>query len=305
MPRNRHDSEDHNSTSSSTHSINNWGSNQSTVPGMPLVQTSFFLQRSPVAVQQQGWYFLRSSPPRVIQAMEIVTTAVSNTASAASSSAIVGTTAAAVSSTAAADAASATAAAGIAALSRVAAAESHGIVATGRGRGRGGRSRGGGVVGLAAVAQGGGSTGVNRGRVKNYSDQEVDYMLKYIHCVLPLGHEQWEQVAELHGIHYPMQARMAESMMRKFGAFTNQQPGTGNPNIPPLVAKAKEIREAINVRAGVTNAEVSDFFEDPDGGLLDDGEEEEVVPVVVEVPTAGAEVEVAQAVPRVVTAVER
>jgi hypothetical protein len=102
-----------------------------------------------------------------------------------------------------------------------------------------------------------------------------------------------------------MQARTAESMKRKFSALANQRPGTGNPNIPPLVAKAKGIREAINVRAGVTNADVSDFFEDPDAGLLDDEEEEEVVLVVVGVPTAGAEVEVAQAVPTVVTAVER
>ena len=123
--------------------------------------------------------------------------------------------------------------------------------------------------------------------------------------MLPLGHEMWEQVAELHGIHYPMQARMAESMKRKFNALANQQPGTGNPNIPHLVAKAKEIREAINVSAEVTGVEVLDFYDDPDGGLLDDGEVEEVVLVVVEVPTAAAEVEVAEAVPTVVTAVAR
>jgi hypothetical protein len=127
MPRNRHVNEDGNSSSSSTRSPNNWRSNQSMVPGTPLVQTSFFLQRSPLAVQQQGRYFLRSSPPRVAMT-EIVTAAVSNTASAAS-------TAAAVSSNAAGDAASAIAAAGIAAFSRVAVAESQGIAAAGRGRG--------------------------------------------------------------------------------------------------------------------------------------------------------------------------
>ena len=124
MPSNRHDNEDGHSTSSSTRSPDNWRSNQSTVPGTPVVRTSFFLQQSPVATQQQGRYFLRSSPPRVATA-EIVTAAVSNTASAAS-------TAAAVSSTAASDAASISAAAGIAALSRVA---SQGIAAAGRGRG--------------------------------------------------------------------------------------------------------------------------------------------------------------------------
>jgi len=184
MPRNRHDNEDGNSTSSSTRSPDNWYSNQSTVPGTPLVRTSFFLQRSPVAVQQQGRYFLRSSPPRVATT-EIVTAAVSNTASAASM-------ATAVSSNAAGDAALATAAAGVAALSRVAVAESQGIAAAGRGRGQGSRSRTGAVAAPAGVARGGGTAGVNRGRVKNYSDQEVDYMLKCIRCVLPLGHERWE-----------------------------------------------------------------------------------------------------------------
>jgi len=125
-------------------------------------------------------------------------------------------------------------------------------------------------------------------------------MLKCIHCVLPLGHEMRERVAELHGVHWPMQARMAKSLKWKFHSLANQQPGTGNPNIPPPVAKAKEIREAINVSAGVTDADVSDFFEDQDGGLLDDFEEEEVV---VEVPPAAAEADVAEAVPTVITAV--
>jgi len=54
-----------------------------------------------------------------------------------------------------------------------------------------------------------------------------------------------------------MQARMAESLKWKFHSLANQQPGTGNPNIPPLVAKTKEIREAMNVSAGVTDADVS------------------------------------------------
>jgi hypothetical protein len=292
MPPSRHDKEDGHSSSSSTRSPDNWRSNQLTVPGMPVVRTSFFLQWSPVAMQQQGWYFLRSSPPRVATA-EIVTAAVSNTASAAS-------TATAVSSNAAGDAALATAAAGIAALSRVAVAESQGVAVAGRGRGRGSRSRA--VAAPASVARGGGTAGVNRGRVKNYSDQEVDYMLKCIRCVLPLGHEMWERVAELHGVHWPMQARMAESLKRKFHSLANQQPGTGNPNIPPLVAKAKEIREAINVSAGVTDVDVTDFFEDQDGGLMDDYEEEDVV---VEVPPAAAEVDVAEAVPTVITAVAR
>jgi len=39
---------------------------------------------------------------------------------------------------------------------------------------------------------------------------------------------------------------MAESLKWIFNSLADQQPGTGNPNIPPHVAKAKEIKEDIN-----------------------------------------------------------
>jgi hypothetical protein len=35
-----------------------------------------------------------------------------------------------------------------------------------------------------------------------------------------------------------------------------------DPAIPPLVAMAKEIREVINVKAGVSDAGVTEFFDD-------------------------------------------
>jgi len=75
-----------------------------------------------------------------------------------------------------------------------------------------------------------------------------------------MGYDHWELVAELHGIHFPMQSRTLESMKHKFSTLANQQPSTGDPNIPPLVAKAMEIREAIDVEAGVSVADVSDFL---------------------------------------------
>jgi glutamate 5-kinase len=69
-----------------------------------------------------------------------------------------------------------------------------------------------------------------------------------------------------------------------------------------LINQPVEIRRAINISARVTDADVSEFFEDQDGVLLDDDKEEEVV---VEVPPAAAEVEVAEAVSTVITAVAR
>jgi hypothetical protein len=98
--------------------------------------------------------------------------------------------------------------------------------------------------------------------------------------------------------------RTAESIRRKFSALANVQPGSGNPTIPPLILQAKQIREAINFKAGVTDADVSDFFDDAqdvvvaDNNLLE-GEELEVDGVV-----AAVEEEPAQPVdvPAIVTA---
>jgi hypothetical protein len=82
-------------------------------------------------------------------------------------------------------------------------------------------------------------------------------MLKCVQRVLPIGHNQRELAAELHGIHFPMQSWTAESMQCKFSSLTNQQPSMGNPNIPLLVPKAKEIREAINVKPRLSDKSFS------------------------------------------------
>jgi hypothetical protein len=64
--------------------------------------------------------------------------------------------------------------------------------------------------------------------------------------------------------------------------MANQQPGTGDPTMPPMVALTKRIREAINIKVGVADADVSDFFEDGDSPGNDLAniqiEEEEEVP---------------------------
>ncbi len=68
----------------------------------------------------------------------------------------------------------------------------------------------------------------------------------------------------------------ADSMKQKFSALANQQPGTGNPNTPPLVLRAKKIKEAIKVKAGMSEADVNDLFEEEDGGDIEDPDEEVV-----------------------------
>ncbi len=57
-----------------------------------------------------------------------------------------------------------------------------------------------------------------------------------------------------------MMGQTADSIKQKFSALTNQQSGTGNPSIPPLVLRAKEIKEAIKVKARMSKADVNDFL---------------------------------------------
>jgi len=174
-----------------------------------------------------------------------------------------------------------------------------GRVALAAGRGAVGRGVGVAARGRVAVGQGVGIAA--RGRVPgvtrqssnprsgviNYSSEECTALLQCIQAVLPIGNEQWQMVAELHGNQYSHCNRTAESIRRKFSALANVQPGSGNPTVPPLILRAKQIREAINFKAGVTDADVSDFFDDAQD--VDDNPLEGAVDVVAAVEEETAE----------------
>jgi hypothetical protein len=89
--------------------------------------------------------------------------------------------------------------------------------------------------------------------------------------------------------------------------LANVQPGSGNPTIPPLILRAKQIREAINYKAGVTDADVSNFFDGAqdvvvaDDNLLE-GDELEVTDAVDVVAVVEEEPAQPMDVPAIVTA---
>ncbi len=99
-------------------------------------------------------------------------------------------------------------------------------------------------------------------------------MLENIHRILPTGNEQWELVAELHSVHFPNFNQSGESIKKKFYKLANAQPTTGNPSISQVTLRAKEIKEAINVKAGVTDADVSEFFDEPNQPEDDNDDDE-------------------------------
>ena len=65
--------------------------------------------------------------------------------------------------------------------------------------------------------------------------------------------------------------RNTVSIKKKFYKLANEKTGTGNPTISAITLKAKQIKEAINVKAGVTDADASEFFDDYQHGKEVDG----------------------------------
>jgi flagellar biosynthesis GTPase FlhF len=70
----------------------------------------------------------------------------------------------------------------------------------------------------------------------------------------------WQVVADVHAMNFPHSNRDAKSLQRKYLKLANEQPGSGNPTMSRPTLLAKEIKEAINVKAGVTNPDLTDFF---------------------------------------------
>jgi hypothetical protein len=141
---------------------------------------------------------------------------------------------------------------------------------------------------------------VHRPGTKNYSNEELTSFLNCIKSVLLLGREMWQLVANLHATNFPHCCRNATSIQRKYLKLANEQPGSGNPTISRVTFLAKEIKEATNVKAGVSNLDLSDFFSDDlaadDDDDLDDitgpdgGVDNNPVPTSVEVASASASV---------------
>jgi len=73
---------------------------------------------------------------------------------------------------------------------------------------------------------------------------------------------------------YAVCGRTADSIKPKFASLASTQPSTGNPTMPRPVLMAKEICEAINKRTGITDVDVSDFFDE--GEEFDDDLEDAV-----------------------------
>ena len=152
-------------------------------------------------------------------------------------------------------------------------------VAGGRGRGgvaggRGVADAGRGVAGRQA-ARGRGNArvagrGNARGAGRRFTITELENLNEVISQVLPIGGEEWEEVANLHSQQYPEHQRDSVNLRRKFKEMYKVRIPTGDPECPEHIRTAKRLAIQIQQRSDA---------DDMDGNELDMGleEEEEVV----------------------------
>jgi len=163
----------------------------------------------------------------------------------------------------------------------------------GRGRGRGSRGRGRGAQG--GRVRGGGSGRFRQGEGgrqlgrTNYSSSELDHMLEFARELLPISGAEWDLVASRHSVFHPELERTGDQLKKKFNKLARTQIPTGNPNIPPAVREAKEIRDLIVEKSeGVTGSEeevfspddVDEYEEDGTAGLAADDQDDAVASTV-------------------------
>ena len=82
----------------------------------------------------------------------------------------------------------------------------------------------------------------------NFSPAELDYMLNILENILPIGPDEWNEVAQELYKRFPI-GRDALAIRRKFMALHRRTGPTGDPNCPPEVIRAKKIKRMIGVRA--------------------------------------------------------
>jgi hypothetical protein len=80
-------------------------------------------------------------------------------------------------------------------------------------------------------------------------------------------------VTDLHAMNFQHCNHDTKSIQRKYLKLANEQPGSGNPSMSRVTLFAKKIKEAINVKVGITNPDLSDLSAEVgnDEGVDEDG----------------------------------
>ncbi len=87
--------------------------------------------------------------------------------------------------------------------------------------------------------------GLAKNKGPKYRSGEIDCLLELAQEKIPISGEDWDDIAREHYIWYPDKDRNGDLLKRKFYSLAKTKARTGNPTIPPAVAKAKMIYHEI------------------------------------------------------------
>ena len=123
------------------------------------------------------------------------------------------------------------------------------------------------VVGRSASRQ--------KGRGRNFTQEELVNLFSIMEQVVPIGPDEWESVLADHSIVYP--GRDVDSIRRKFHSLHRKKVPTGDPNMPIEVKMAKRVKYLIVDKAELCGGGEGYNMESNTFGRDDGSEEEDVI----------------------------
>ncbi len=98
-----------------------------------------------------------------------------------------------------------------------------------------------------------------KGQIKNkgpmYRLAEINFLLELSQEKISISGEDWEDIAQQHYLQYPKQERNVDLLKYKIYSLAKTKVRTGDPTIPPTIAKAKMIlRDIIQETDGLTGS---------------------------------------------------
>jgi len=107
--------------------------------------------------------------------------------------------------------------------------------------------------------------GGRKNGVVNYSEDEMNHLFDVMEIILPIAPDEWEQVAQAHHKKFGLD-RTVLSLRRKYLEYHRKPILTGNPNIPPLVRRAKTVKHMLGVKVEFGTGSVKYDLLTGDGG---------------------------------------
>eukprot|EP00536_Pseudo-nitzschia_multiseries_P015274 jgi/Psemu1/41848/gm1.41848_g len=131
---------------------------------------------------------------------------------------------------------------------------------------------------------------------KNYSRSEVLELLHTLKAILPVGPEEWAQVAQIHKDNFPDTDRSVQNLCRKYNDLYCKKIPAGDPNCPKEVKLAKKVKWWIKGKEGVgdgqepyemetgyqNNTEDNGYIHSEDDDDNDDDDsDDDIIPLIV------------------------